>query len=148
MASLPALRTLILAVLLFGSVGSLTELLLLSHYEDAFQMIPLVLLAAACGVAGWHIVRPAAASVRALQGLMVLFLCAGAAGVAFHFNGAAEFQLEMNPSQGWTELVGKALRVHAPPVLAPGVMMQLGLLGLIYTYRHPAVRERGSSFTE
>ena len=148
MNPLPVLRKLILAVLLLGTIGILTELILLSHYEDAFQMIPLVLLATACGVTAWHIVRPAAASVRALQALMVLFLCAGAAGVAFHFNGAAEFQLEMNPSQGWTELVSKVLRVHAPPLLAPGAMVQLGLLGLVYTYRHPAVRGNGSSFTE
>jgi hypothetical protein len=26
-----------------------------------------------------------------------------------------------------------------PPVLAPGIMIQLGLLGLAWTWRHPAV---------
>lgn len=148
MASLPALRTLILAVLLFGTSGALVELLLLSHYEDALQIIPLGLLAMALAVTLWHSLAPRAANVRALQAVMALFVCAGVAGVALHFNGAAEFQLEMDPSQSRWALVTKVLRVHAPPVLAPGLMVQLGLLGLIYTYRHPAVRERGSSFTE
>jgi hypothetical protein len=33
-----------------------------------------------------------------------------------------------------------------PPLLAPGVMMQLGLIGLAYTYKHPALngaKEKG-----
>ncbi|HYJ16246.1 MAG TPA: hypothetical protein VE170_12200 [Candidatus Limnocylindria bacterium] len=28
----------------------------------------------------------------------------------------------------------------APPLLAPGSMVQLGLLGLAYTYKHPALK--------
>jgi hypothetical protein len=28
-----------------------------------------------------------------------------------------------------------------PPILAPGLFVQLGLLGLLYTFRHPAARE-------
>jgi len=27
----------------------------------------------------------------------------------------------------------------APPALSPGLLVQLGLLGLVYTYRHPAL---------
>jgi hypothetical protein len=30
----------------------------------------------------------------------------------------------------------------AAPALAPGAMVQLGLLGLIYTFRHPALIQR------
>jgi len=26
-------------------------------------------------------------------------------------------------------------------VMSPGIMVQLGLLGLLYTYRHPTLRE-------
>ena len=142
------LRKLILAVLLFGTSGALVELLLLSHYEDAYQIIPLGLLALALGVTLWHSLGPRTANVRALQAVMVLFLCAGVAGVAFHFNGAAEFQLEMDPSQTRWTLVTKVLRVHAPPLLAPGLMIQLGLIGLVYTYRHPATAEGGLHSTE
>ena len=49
----------------------------------------------------------------------------------------------MNPEAGTLEILEKALRAKAPPLLAPGMMMQLGLLGLAYvyfSYRARAVR--------
>jgi len=50
-----------------------------------------------------------------------------------------EFKLETNPSLvGWA-LVWAVLTGKAPPVLAPGAMIQLGLLGVVYTYKHPAL---------
>ena len=33
-----------------------------------------------------------------------------------------------------------AIGAKAPPLLAPGSMVQLGLLGLAYTYKHPALK--------
>jgi len=118
--------------------GTITELLLLAHYEDIAQFVPLVLIATTLAVIAWHTARPSAENVLMLQVVMTLFLFAGVAGIAFHFQGAAEFQREMDPSQAWWDLFRKVLRVQAPPVLAPGLMIQLGLLGLIYTYHHPA----------
>jgi hypothetical protein len=128
-----------LALMAFGLAGSIVELLLLDHYEDASQFVPLVLIGVSLAVVLWHIVRPGATNVRALQILMSLFLVAGAVGIYLHFRGAEEFQLEIDPSQPRWELFKKAIRAKAPPVLAPGLMMQLGMLGLIYTYRHPAL---------
>jgi len=61
-----------------------------------------------------------------------LFLVAGLAGLALHFRGAAEFQLEIDPAMGTWDLVKKVMRAKAPPVLAPGVMLLLGLIGLAY----------------
>jgi len=47
--------------------------------------------------------------------------------------------LESNPSlRGWS-LFREAIRSKAPPLLAPGVMIELGLLGLIFTYQYPAL---------
>ena len=65
---------------------------------------------------------------------MVLFLVAGFLGVALHFDGAAEFQREIDPAIGAWDLVKKVMRAKAPPVLAPGIMLQLGLIGLVYTF--------------
>ena len=139
MNTLSRVRGWLAAVLAFGLLGTVTELLLLEHYEDGWQLVPLFLMVPALGVLLWHAAQPNAGSVRALQGVMTLFLLAGVLGVGLHFRGAAEFQLEIDRSQdGWT-LVKKVMRAKAPPVLAPGVMMQLGLIGLIYSYRHPAV---------
>ena len=127
-----------LALLVFGLLGTITELLLLGHYEEGWQLVPLFLIVLALGTVVWHVARPSARSVRALQSLMALFLLAGALGVGLHFRGAAEFQLEIDPSQPRWNMFKKVMHAKAPPVLAPGAMMQLGLLGLVYAYRHPA----------
>lgn len=136
---LSGVRRWILAVLVFGMLGTVTELLLLQHYEDWPQFIPLVLIASALVIVTWRAARPNVRNLRALHATMVLFLVSGLAGVAFHFDGAAEFQREIEPAQPRWELFKKVMRTEAPPVLAPGLMMQLGLLGLISTYHSPAV---------
>lgn len=132
-------RTLLLAVVGLGAIGTLTDLLLLAHYEDAFQLIPTVLLGGCLLVIAWHASRPTATTVRMFQGAMVLLLAAGTAGVAFHFNGAAAFQLEIDPSLTRGALFAKVIRVHAPPLLAPASLVQLALVGLIHTYQHPGL---------
>jgi hypothetical protein len=49
-----------------------------------------------------------------------------------------EFELEMYPSMRGFELVAKTM-TGATPVLAPGTMALLGLIGLSYTYKHPSL---------
>jgi len=119
-------------VLLLGLVGTEAELLLLEHYEDRWQFVPLILIGLAMAALLWHRRRRDTASLRTVQTLMALFVVAGLTGVALHFRGAAEFQLEIDPAIGAWDLTQKVLRAKAPPVLAPGVMLQLGLVGLIY----------------
>lgn len=126
-------------MLLFGLAGTIVELLLLEHYEDGWQFVPLFLIVVALGVLIWHRARPTAANVRALQALMALFVMAGPIGVGLHFRGAAEFQLEIDRSQPGWDVFKKVMTAKAPPVLAPGIMMLLGLVGLVYSYRHPAL---------
>ena len=127
----------LLAVAGVGALGTLAELLLLSHYEDAYQLIPTVLLVICLLIIAWHSSRPSVATVRLLQGTLLLLLAAGLAGVAFHFNGAAEFQLEIDPSLTRSALFAKVIRVHSPPLLAPGSLVQVALIGLLHTYQHP-----------
>jgi len=118
---------------------------LLNHFEDAYQAIPLALIAAAFLVLAWHASVGSTASVRALQLTMLLFIVAGALGLVLHFRSTMEFQLETDPSlRGWN-LYWKVLRAKAPPALAPGVLVQLGLLGLAYAYRLPALQAERSN---
>ncbi len=128
------LRLWILGVLVLGLLGTVTELVLLSHYEQVTQLIPVVLLVLALVVLAWHVMGHGTASLRILFGLMVLFVLAGFAGFVAHFHGSAEFQLELEPSISTWDLIEKVLRAKAPPLLAPGMMMQLGLLGLAYVH--------------
>jgi hypothetical protein len=139
MNTLSVIRRWLLAALGLGLVGSGVELVLLEHYETVVQFVPLVSIALALGVLIWHRIKGDALSIRALQATMVLFLLAGIAGTGFHLRGAAEFQIEIDPSQSRWEIFKKAMRSKAPPVLAPGLMVQLGLVGLAYAYRHPTL---------
>jgi hypothetical protein len=134
-----ALRRALFAVLVFGLLGTATELVLIEHYEDTLQIIPLVLVAAAAGIALWHGVSNSAASVRALQAAMAVFIVGGCVGAALHYRGGAEFQREIDPAQSGWQIFAKVMRAKAPPVLASGIMVQLGLMGLVYAYRHPAL---------
>ena len=135
------LRLWVLGVLVLGLIGTVTELILLEHYEQPLQFVPLVLIALGVAVLAWHAMRPGTASLRTLQIVMGLFVLAGFAGMAAHFNGSAEYQLELDPEMSTWYLLEKILHAKAPPLLAPGMMMQMGLLGLAYAYTD--VRYRG-----
>jgi hypothetical protein len=126
------LRKWILGVLVLGLLGTVVELILLEHYEQALQLVPLVLIALAIAALVWHLTRGDAASLNALLAVMALFVLASFLGVIAHFHGSAEFQLDLDPSMSTWELVEKVMHAKAPPLLAPGMMMQLGLLGLAY----------------
>jgi hypothetical protein len=132
------IRAFLLATLTVGMIGMCSELLLIGHRETLQQQIPLILLGAGVIAAIWHAVAPRAASVRTLQAIMVLFVLSGALGVALHYRGNVEFELEIYPGMSGMELVQKTL-TGATPVLAPGSMALLGLIGLTHAYKHPCV---------
>jgi len=137
-APLRTIRSALLALFLIGILGTGAELLLLEHFEDVWQYVPLVLMVIGLGVLAWHGVAGGAASLRAFQGTMLFFVVGGLLGLYLHYQGNVEFELEMYPSlKGWG-LFWEALK-GATPALAPGAIIQLGLLGLAYTYRHPAL---------
>jgi hypothetical protein len=131
------LRLAVLAVFLLGVIGSMAELLLLGHYEDVNQLVPLILFAAALALLAWMSIGGSRLACGVFQATMGLFVASGLLGVWLHAQANREFQLEVDPSAaGWT-LFMKVMRAKAPPALAPGLMVQLGLLGLAYAYRHP-----------
>ena len=133
------LRPLLLALVGIGAAGLEVELLLQKHYESAWQLTPLVLLGVVLVAAALVWRRPSPRTVRFFQATMLLCLAAGAVGLFLHYRGNVEFELEREPSLQGLRLFWKAVR-GATPALAPGAMAQLGLLGLVYGYRHPAFR--------
>jgi hypothetical protein len=135
------LRTLLLATLLVSLIGTIVELLLLEHFDDAWQWLPLVLLAAALVTLGWHALDRGPTSLNVLRGLMVLCMASGILGVLLHYRGNVEFELEMYPDlAGWK--LFKDSMMGATPALAPGAMLQVGLIGLAWTFRHPAFQSQ------
>ena len=136
------LRRMLLALLLLEMLGTAVELVLLGHFENAWQMAPLVLIALGLLVLAWYGVARSENSIQALRLVMVLAIASAGIGLVLHYQGNAEFQLDINPSLSGPALWLKVMQAKAPPALAPGMMAHFGLLGLAYTYRHPALVQK------
>lgn len=130
------LRRIVLAIMALMALGGLLELLLIEHFKSGTQWIAVALLVMAglsvAAIALWATPRV----LRVFQVVMVLVALGGAIGVWEHLKGNLEVARELTPQAPTTDLLWRAVRKGAP-LLAPGVLVQLGLLGLAFTYRHP-----------
>lgn len=127
----------LVALFVMGAVGAGFELLLLEHTDTPWQPIPLALLASSLLTLLWCR-SSSSLSWRVFQALMWLFVAAGMLGVFLHLRGNMQFAIELFPSATSVELFKEAI-FGATPALAPGTMVLLGGLGLLVTYRHPAL---------
>ena len=132
--------------MLIGAVGLTIELALLEHYASFWQVVPLVVLVVGLGTAAAVAYRPGRGSIRIFRLVMGALVITGALGVFLHYDENVAFERELSPDATGAELVWMALR-GATPILAPGAFMQLGLIGLILVYDHPALR-RGAAREE
>jgi hypothetical protein len=144
---LAGLRRFLLFTLMAGIVGMGLELLFIGHVEDSLQLVPIVLLPAGLIAVAWHALRPSRASARGVGLLMGLFVASGLVGVGLHYRGNHEFELEIYPAMSGTELVRKTL-TGATPVLAPGSMALLGLVGLAAVHGFSSGPDNGSGITK
>jgi hypothetical protein len=131
------LRRWLLGILALGLLGTVIELLFLEHYEEPLQFVPLLLIVTAAGIIFWELKAGNDSSLRAFRVTMWLFVVSSFIGIGAHFYGSAEFQLENDPTIGTWDLLMKIIHAQAPPLLAPGMMLQLGLIGLSYVYSDP-----------
>jgi hypothetical protein len=138
---LTRMRAVLLALVVASLVGTGVELVLLEHVEDTAQRIPLALIALGLLVCAWHALAQSRTSVRALQSVMRLSVAAGVLGIGLHYRGNLAFELEMYPTMSGLELLRKVV-TGATPVLAPGTMSLIGVIGLLHAYRHPALEPR------
>ena len=133
-----SLRRGVLLIFVLGTVGLGTELLLLGHFEEWRQQIPLALLAFGLVLVAARMFYRSAIILRLFRLTTLTFVLGGMVGLWFHLSSNMEFELEMYPTLTGLELLSKALG-GAMPALAPGALVQLGLLGFLYTYQHPAL---------
>ena len=134
------LRRLVLALFSIGLAGIGAELLALGHFEDQWQLVPFFVISVALFGAALQTFAASPATVRFLRVVAVVLILTGATGIVLHYRGNLEFQLETNPELSGWPLFERILHAKAPPALAPGAMAQLGLLGLIYCFKHPLSR--------
>src|SRR5258705_13587052 len=90
--TLASIRTLLLAALAAGVIGTLGELILLRHIDMPAQWIPMACLAASVPVLICHASSPGVASGRPLQALMAAFIVLGGGGVGPHYGGNVEVE--------------------------------------------------------
>ncbi len=128
----------VFALVVVGITGLIPELLLLKHFESLSQLIPLVSLGLGLAASVAVTLDPSRRAVRAFQLMMAIFVVAGLLGVYFHLKGNVEWALERNSELSGMQLVWKTIR-GATPALAPGALAQIGLLGLAWSHRHPAI---------
>ncbi len=138
LATLAMLRRLLLGILLFGLVGTATELLLIGHDEDPWQVIPLVVVAIAM-LASFGMVATRFSGTtlapRLFRAAMVLLMLSGAMGSVLHYRANMEFKREMDASLSGFALFSSVVQAQSPPALAPGSMALLGLIGLACAFR-------------
>jgi hypothetical protein len=142
-APLPFVRRALAAILIFGLFGTEVELFLLKHTDGFWQLVPVVLVGLTLLLAIWAAMQPSPTSLGILRTVMAVFLVVGVIGVYQHFTGNVGYEKESNPGLAGSELYSAAA-MGSTPLLAPGVMLQLGLIGLLYTYRHPALTRKES----
>jgi hypothetical protein len=131
--TLDSIRRLLLILLSFGLIGTSAELTLMAHYEDWWQVIPLIVMGMALLTLVWFGFTHSRAATIAFRICLILLITAGLTGAILHYRANMEFQLEMDPTMGGMALLMKVLHAKAPPALAPGNMALLGLMGLIST---------------
>ena len=137
-STLEVLRRWLLIALVLGLVGTQAELLLLKHVDGVWQLVPVALIGLSLIAIGWYALAKSATSIRMLQLVMMLFLVSGGTGTIQHFRGNVEHERESDPSLSGPELYKRAM-MGSTPALAPGTMIQLGLIGLLFTFRHPTL---------
>lgn len=138
------LRAALAAIFYFGAIGTIAELVLLGHFEKALQFTPTAALLLAGAALGAALLRPTARALYLVRWTMALLAAVGALGIVFHYRANMQLELEMEPDLGGLRLVWLALR-GGTPALAPGLMAQIGLIGLLYTLGHPALERAPSN---
>jgi len=134
----------LLALMLFSMVSISAELILLEHTESRIQWVPFVTLGVGSLATIFVALQPSRPRLQFYRFIMLGFIVVGALGLWFHYKGNAEFELEMMPELAGMQLFKASIR-GATPLLAPGAIAQLGLLGFIFTLGHPHLATRSSN---
>jgi hypothetical protein len=146
------LRAGLLGLAALGIAGTAVELWTLHHWESASQLIPwaeLVVMAVAVAAVA---VRPRRTTVRAGLLLGAVSVVSGAYGIVDHISSnlsagpldrtyGPRWQTMSAVSHWWAAASGK---VGPAPVLAPGVLAQIGLCLLLACAAHPRRGVRGA----
>jgi hypothetical protein len=136
---LSRLRQGVLALAFLATLMVPLELLLIEHYEEPFMLIPFVLSGLALLAMSMVLIWPNKNVLRFFQVVMVLLIIGSLLGVFFHLSGNLEVVEEVHSDLRGLPMIWEVLS-SAAPALAPGLLAQVGLMGLLYSYKHPVFK--------
>jgi len=114
----------------FQAIGLLAELLLLDHVESNWQKLPIVVMATSMILLFFDLYSKSKTSKKLALASMYLTILCGLIGVYQHFRGNTEFEFERELGLSTSQVLIDSLK-GAYPVLAPGSMIPLGLVGIL-----------------
>ena len=126
-------KQIIVLSLLFMMIGTLLELYLLEHYEDTFQLIPVLCIAFSLSLllsCTFFLIK-SKKIINLFKLMLVLTSLSGVYGVFLHLQSNFEFEQDMKPTATNWELFSESLS-GALPTLAPMSMLILALIGYSY----------------
>lgn len=126
-----SLSRLLFGIYLGGLLGVGAELLLIGHFEDWRQLLPLVLVALGTVAGVWYARAAGGGPERAFVVTLALLAASGLVGQVLHFRGNMEFEVEREPAIGGWALFAASM-TGATPALAPGTMALLAAIGYAY----------------
>ena len=124
-------KQVIVLALLFMMMGTLLELYLLEHYEDTFQLIPVLCIAFSLTNLIILLFKKSKKIINLFKLMLVLTSLSGVYGVLLHLQSNFEFEQDMKPTATNWELFSESLS-GALPTLAPMSMLVLALIGYSY----------------
>ena len=135
--TLRCVRLLILAAIAAALIVTEAELLFVGHTgSNNGQVIAVVLVSLGLITVSCHAILRNTSSIVVLRLTMYLFLIFGIDGLFTHYHWAVQSALKSQPTLVGMPLVYATLSGKIP-LLAPGMLIEIGLLGLIYTFQHP-----------
>ena len=126
-----SVKKMIVLALLFMMIGTLLELYLLDHYEDAFQLIPVLCIAFSLINLIILFLKKSKIIIKLFKLVLVLTSFSGIYGVFLHLQSNFEFEQDMKPTATNWELFSESLS-GALPTLAPMSMLVLAFIGYSY----------------
>lgn len=132
------LRRFLLGVSLLMFAGTIVELWLLDHTQDAVQLIPFALCAAGIGAVAAAMLRPSRASMLSLRVLAGVEALGSLVGIGYHVWSNFSFEQEIRPTAALDTLILPTLK-GAAPLIAPGALLFAALVAAAATYYHPAL---------
>jgi len=139
--TLETVRKILLVIIVASLIGTEAELIMLGHFAHVLQLVPVGLIAVGLVALVWFVSSRNSKSLRVFHATMFLCVFSGFLGIVLHLAYDISTVTEKNKGIQGFELLWAALKSVAPPI-APGAMIQIGLVGLAYTYRHPALDAR------